>query len=187
MRESVQEWRDRACLEQNGREYEALGKIAQANNLYLSGNVYEIDPHFPELYFQTCFIIGPNGKGKPTFLKLLAEISGLKAQLAGDYVALAVSPPNQLVVTLKAVYNKDYCDRPDVKRELEQEFARQIGRTVRIEFAVAAPADVPPTEKRSPAVSRQQRMRELEQHPLVQEAVRLFDAEIVRGEERRGG
>lgn len=61
MRESVQEWRDRACLEQNGREYEALGKIAQTNNLYLSGNVYEIDPHFPELYFQTCFIIGPNG------------------------------------------------------------------------------------------------------------------------------
>jgi DNA polymerase-3 subunit gamma/tau len=117
----------------------------------------------------------------------LAEISGLKAQLAGDYVALAVSPPNQLVVMLKAVYNKDYCDRADVKRELEQGFARQIGRTVRIEFAVAVAADVPPTEKRSPAVSRQQRIRELEQHPLVQEAVRLFDAEIVRVEERRGG
>jgi len=61
MRESVQEWRDRACLEQNGPEYEALGKVAQTNNLYLSGNVYEIDPHFPQLYFQTCFIIGPNG------------------------------------------------------------------------------------------------------------------------------
>jgi len=61
MRESVQDWRDRACLEQNGPEYEALGKLAQANNLYLSGNVYEIDPHFPELYFQTCFIIGPSG------------------------------------------------------------------------------------------------------------------------------
>lgn len=61
LRESPAEWRDRACLEQNGPEYEALGKLAQANNLYLSGNVYEIDPHFPELYFQTCFIIGPNG------------------------------------------------------------------------------------------------------------------------------
>jgi hypothetical protein len=30
-------------------------------------------------------------------------------------------------------------------------------------------------------------MRELEQHPLVQEAVRLFDAEVIRVEERRGG
>ncbi|MBM4196543.1 MAG: nitrilase [Gammaproteobacteria bacterium] len=61
MKESPAEWRDRACLEQNGPEYEQLGRIAQQNNLYLSGNVYEIDPHFPELYFQTCFIIGPNG------------------------------------------------------------------------------------------------------------------------------
>ncbi|MCC5793436.1 MAG: hypothetical protein JJT85_01720 [Chromatiales bacterium] len=61
MKESPAEWRDRACLEQGGPEYEALGKVAQANNLFLSGNVYEIDRHFPELYFQTCFIIGPNG------------------------------------------------------------------------------------------------------------------------------
>jgi predicted amidohydrolase len=61
MKESVEEWRDRACLEYNGPEYEALGKLAQANNLFLAGNVYEIDPNFPQLYFQTCFIIGPNG------------------------------------------------------------------------------------------------------------------------------
>lgn len=59
--ETPAEWRDRACLEQNGPEYEALGRCAQENNLYLSGNVYEVDPHFPELYFQTCFIIGPSG------------------------------------------------------------------------------------------------------------------------------
>ena len=61
MKESPAEWRDRACLEQNGPEYEELGRIAQKNDLFLSGNVYEIDPAFPELYFQTCFIIGPNG------------------------------------------------------------------------------------------------------------------------------
>lgn len=61
MKESPAEWRDRACLEQNGPEYEALGAVAQAHKLFLSGNVYEVDPHFPELYFQTCFIIGPNG------------------------------------------------------------------------------------------------------------------------------
>jgi predicted amidohydrolase len=61
LKESPAEWRDRACLEQNGPEYEQLGRIAQQNNLFLAGNVYEIDPHFPELYFQTCFIIAPNG------------------------------------------------------------------------------------------------------------------------------
>jgi hypothetical protein len=30
-------------------------------------------------------------------------------------------------------------------------------------------------------------MRELEQHPLVQEAMRLFEADVVRVEERRDG
>jgi predicted amidohydrolase len=59
--ESPAEWRDRACLEQNGPEYELLGRVAQSSKIFLAGNVYEIDPKFPELYFQTCFIIGPNG------------------------------------------------------------------------------------------------------------------------------
>lgn len=61
IKESPAEWRDRACLEQDGPEYEELGRIAQRNNVFLGGNVYEVDPAFPELYFQTCFIIGPNG------------------------------------------------------------------------------------------------------------------------------
>ena len=117
----------------------------------------------------------------------LAEISGLKAQLAGDYTALTVSPPNQLAVTLRAAYNKEYCDRGDVKRELEQGLARHLGRAMRIEFTVAPQADVPRADKRPAAVSRQQRMRELTQHPLVQEAVRLFDAEVIGVDERRGG
>jgi len=61
MRETPAEWREKACLAYDGPEYEALGKIAQDNNIYLAGNVYEVDPNFPELYFQVCFIIGPSG------------------------------------------------------------------------------------------------------------------------------
>lgn len=61
MKESPAEWRDRACLAYDGPEYEALGKIAQDNDIFLAGNVYEVDPNFPELYFQTCFIIDPSG------------------------------------------------------------------------------------------------------------------------------
>ncbi len=117
----------------------------------------------------------------------LEEISGLKAEVAGNYAALAVVQPNQLVVHLKAAYNKEYCERPDVKRELEQALSRRAGRTIRIDFAVAAEPDSPRPEKRPPATSRLQRMRELDQHPLVQEAKRLFDAEVVRFDERRSG
>ena len=68
--ESHQEWHDKACIEFDGFEYEELGKIAQDNNLYLSGNVYEIDPNFPDIYFQTCFIIAPNGNVELRYRRL---------------------------------------------------------------------------------------------------------------------
>jgi predicted amidohydrolase len=59
--ETMVEWRDKAALEIDGRIYEALGAMVQRLQIYFSGNVYEQDPHFPDLYFQTSFIIGPNG------------------------------------------------------------------------------------------------------------------------------
>lgn len=59
--ESIVEWRDKAALELDGRVYEALGAMVQKHKIYFSGNAYELDPHFPDLYFQTSFIMGPNG------------------------------------------------------------------------------------------------------------------------------
>jgi len=59
--ESLAVWAEKACLEMDGAEYEALGKIAQKHNIFLAGNAYELDPNFPDLYFQTCFAIDPSG------------------------------------------------------------------------------------------------------------------------------
>jgi predicted amidohydrolase len=61
MGESVSEWQAKACISEDGPEYEALSKIARDQAIYLSGNVYELDRHFPELYFQTSFIINDSG------------------------------------------------------------------------------------------------------------------------------
>lgn len=61
MGESVKQWQEKACLTEDGPEYEALGKLAQDQAIWLSGNVYELDRYFPGLYFQTCFIINPSG------------------------------------------------------------------------------------------------------------------------------
>jgi len=61
MGESIPEWKARGCIDLDGPEYERLGEIATANKLYLSGNAYENDPFFPELYFQTSFIIDDSG------------------------------------------------------------------------------------------------------------------------------
>jgi predicted amidohydrolase len=59
--ESIEAWRDKAAIAPEGAEYEALGKVAEANNVFLSGNAYETDAHFPDLYFQTSFVINPTG------------------------------------------------------------------------------------------------------------------------------
>jgi predicted amidohydrolase len=59
---SIPEFADKAALEIDGPEYEALGKIAQEQKLFLAGNAYETDRHFPGLYFQTSFVIAPDGK-----------------------------------------------------------------------------------------------------------------------------
>ncbi len=61
MGESIPEWQAKACIAIDGPEYERLGRIAQDNKVYLSGNAYELDPYFPQLYFQTSFIIDDTG------------------------------------------------------------------------------------------------------------------------------
>lgn len=61
MGESLAVWTQKACLEMEGAEYEALGEIAQKQGIFLAGNAYELDPNFPGLYFQTCFILDPSG------------------------------------------------------------------------------------------------------------------------------
>ena len=45
----------------DGAEYDALGRVAQDRGLFLAGNAYETDVHFPGLYFQTSFVIAPSG------------------------------------------------------------------------------------------------------------------------------
>ncbi|MFQ4140971.1 nitrilase-related carbon-nitrogen hydrolase [Chlorogloeopsis sp. ULAP02] len=61
MGESIAAWAEKACLEMAGVEYDALSKIAQKHSIFIAGNAYELDPNFPGLYFQTCFVINPSG------------------------------------------------------------------------------------------------------------------------------
>jgi predicted amidohydrolase len=61
MGDPIPAWADKVGLEMQGPEYEALGAVAQESAIYLAGNAFEIDPRFPGLYFQTCFLIDPAG------------------------------------------------------------------------------------------------------------------------------
>lgn len=62
MSESLEAWQQKACIHQDGAEYTALSHVAKDCAIYLSGNAYEIDPAFPDLYFQVSFIINPSGE-----------------------------------------------------------------------------------------------------------------------------
>lgn len=58
---SIPDFAEKAALEVDGAEYEALGAMAQKLGMFIAGNAYEVDKNFPELYFQACFIIAPSG------------------------------------------------------------------------------------------------------------------------------
>lgn len=59
---SIPDFADKAALEIDGPEYEALGGVAQRLNMFVAGNAYEADDHFPDFYFQTSFVIAPSGE-----------------------------------------------------------------------------------------------------------------------------
>lgn len=61
MGESVEEWRDKAAIDPDGREYDLLGEIASRYDIFLAINAYETDPNFPDLFFQGTTVLDPTG------------------------------------------------------------------------------------------------------------------------------
>lgn len=59
--EPIPVWAEVAGIDMEGPEYEALASISADNRVFLAGNAYERDPNFPDLYFQTCFVLDPSG------------------------------------------------------------------------------------------------------------------------------
>ncbi len=70
--ETPQQWRDKACLSHDDDLWRQLAQLAIDNQLHLSGNAYEIDRFFSELYFQTSFIIDPSGAVALRYRRLIS-------------------------------------------------------------------------------------------------------------------
>jgi len=86
MGESISEWIDKACLKIDGPEYDALSNIAQSNKIYLSGNAYEVDPYFPQLYFQTSFILNDSGDVILRYRRLVSMYSPTPHDVMDKYL-----------------------------------------------------------------------------------------------------
>ena len=103
---------------------------------------------------------------------------------ASKFDSVAISGPNRLVVRFRKDYTtaKEFCERPDKRTRLEQTLSRLAGRDMRIDLVVLADESQvsAPQKVASPSpVNRRQRQAEMQRHPLVRQAVELFDAEIV--------
>lgn len=59
---SIPDFAEMAALDIDGPAYAALGEIAAAQQMFIAGNAYERDRHFPGLYFQTSFVVAPSGE-----------------------------------------------------------------------------------------------------------------------------
>tara|TARA_B100000683_G_scaffold269364_1_gene306248 strand:- start:2593 stop:3612 length:1020 start_codon:yes stop_codon:yes gene_type:complete len=86
MGESIAEWRDKACIAMDGPEYQRMGQIARERGVYLSGNVYELDPHFPDLYFQTSFIISDEGEVILRYRRLISMFAPTPHDVLTEYI-----------------------------------------------------------------------------------------------------
>ncbi|MBU02748.1 MAG: nitrilase [Halieaceae bacterium] len=86
MGESIADWRDKACIAMDGAEYQRMGQIARERGVYLSGNVYELDPHFPDLYFQTSFIISDEGEVILRYRRLISMFAPTPHDVLTEYI-----------------------------------------------------------------------------------------------------
>jgi len=65
-------WADKAALDPDGPEYDALCAVAVRHDVYLAGNAYEADRHFPGFYFQTSFCAAPSGEVVLRYRRLIS-------------------------------------------------------------------------------------------------------------------
>lgn len=105
----------------------------------------------------------------------LAKLEDIAADYAGNYQSLAISAPNCLAVTLDSFY-KEKCEVASVKSKLENTFAEIANQRFRIDFIASKGAA---NSDKKPVISKRQKMKELETHPLVRKAIEMFDGEIV--------
>ena len=87
MGEPTAVWSEKACLEPGGPEYRALGEVARANDVFLAGNAYETDEHFPGLYFQCSFVIAPAGEVVLRYRRLVTLFGPSPYDVWDHYVA----------------------------------------------------------------------------------------------------
>ncbi|MEC7428297.1 MAG: DNA polymerase III subunit gamma/tau [Planctomycetota bacterium] len=116
-------------------------------------------------------------RGGEIWSQALDRLQDTTSEFARDYSSVAISGPNTLVVTLRSSYNKEMCEQPERRKRLEMAVAEVAEQTLQVVFRATQAVAETPTR---PATSnRRQLMREITQHPWVNEAIAMFEGEVV--------
>jgi DNA polymerase III subunit gamma/tau len=113
----------------------------------------------------------------------LARLVGLEIYAKkglGQALPTAISGPNVLVIALPARYNwvADECDTPEVRSRIEEGLEHLLHRRVSVRFERSAEeAEAVPHDLTAGGGARRD---ELEQDPIVQKVVQLFEARRIR-------
>lgn len=93
---------------------------------------------------------------------------------------IAISGPNRLVASFPAEYitHKEFCERPASRSRIEKALEEVTGQTIRVDFELL-PGTPKPVARAAPPPSKRQLIKERERHPLIQQTMEIFQAELV--------
>lgn len=86
--ESLDEWREKACIATEDSFFDQMKEFCVKHHIYLSGNYYEIDKNFPNLYFQSSFIIDDAGEQVLNYRRLNSMFAPTPHDVLDDYLEL---------------------------------------------------------------------------------------------------
>lgn len=86
--ESLTQWREKACIAIHDDLFKQLREFCAEESLFLSGNFYETDEHFPELYFQSSFIIDDRGEIILRYRRLNSMFAPTPHDVLDEYIRI---------------------------------------------------------------------------------------------------
>jgi len=120
--EALPLWAERAAWAPDGPEYQAVGEIAVAQSVFISGNCYETDVHFPGLYFQASFIVDPAGATILRYRRLVSMFAPTPHDVWDRYLSIygldAVFPVADTVLGRLACIASEEILYPEIARAL---------------------------------------------------------------------
>lgn len=87
LRETREEWQDKAVIDTDGAFAERLADLAKTFGVYLCSNHYENDPAFPDLYFQANVVYSPAGDTVLRYRRMISLYSPSPYDVWDDYLA----------------------------------------------------------------------------------------------------